>query len=754
MKKSKSETKAEASEANSIAEEDTNLSKLTEQKTPTKRNDSKAETSIFDFLTKEELESLIVEEPSSFSKRTQNISPICSVKKTSQSSFKPNFQNTKPNQVISFQLISNEKAQVSFSLQPSKEIEEILEKNNYKRSEQKQFNGSYLTYSNLYSDLLTLANTNPSIVLQPIPIFTINLISAPEVLSVLKYKNENHKTQKIDYRTDEKKKFQIPPDIKAKMYKYQISGVEHIMNHNCRYILADEMGLGKTLEAIALCTAYIEEWPLMIICPSSLKLYWRDQIIKWVKPYMKNIESNIFVFNTTKDFQSQRHKLKERKVVYIISYKLSMKNIDTLSKSFSETGFIICDEAHYLKNRETKRAKTLIPFIQKIKRILLITGTPLLARPVEFYPLLKIIRPDLFQVFKNYGIRYCNPSHKLFGVDYFGHSNTKELNFIVNKFMIRRLKSEILNELPSKHRQKIEITGEGKYMNQIKLLIAKSHINQQKELKEMDMPTINQLSETIDESVPLNCFVKAYHLTGRCKINSIKEYVSYIISKECKCVFFAHHIFVLDAIEEEIKSSNKDYIRIDGSVNPNKRNELVEKYQYNDNYLYAILSITSCYEGINLSSASNVVFCELYYTHSIMIQCEDRCHRIGQKSDCVNVHYLYCRGTADDFLYQNFVNKSYVVNEVVGGEKVVKMTCRKSIGEVSLSKPVETSKRKRYTLDGFVSIKKNMNFHEGESAKKRNVKDMNPLVNDSEKKEDFVFSEEALEELFKDIEKP
>jgi SWI/SNF-related matrix-associated actin-dependent regulator of chromatin subfamily A-like protein 1 len=106
---------------------------------------------------------------------------------------------------------------------------------------------------------------------------------------------------------------------------------------------------------------------------------------------------------------------------------------------------VIADEAHYLKSRDSQRSKSLIPLLKKFKRVLLLTGTPLLGRPAEIYNLLKILRPDLFTYFQEFGIRYTKPQKTQYGVDWTGSSNTRELHLLLEKsLMIRRLKSEVL----------------------------------------------------------------------------------------------------------------------------------------------------------------------------------------------------------------------------------------------------------------------------------------------------------------------
>lgn len=119
---------------------------------------------------------------------------------------------------------------------------------------------------------------------------------------------------------------------------------------------------------------------------------------------------------------------------------------------------MIADEAHYLKSRDSLRSKMLVPILKKFKRVLLLSGTPLLGRPAEIFNLLRILRPDYFSSFIDFGLRYTKPRQSTYGVDWTGASNVRELHLMLEKsLMIRRLKSEVLQELPSKRRQKVSV---------------------------------------------------------------------------------------------------------------------------------------------------------------------------------------------------------------------------------------------------------------------------------------------------------
>ncbi len=121
---------------------------------------------------------------------------------------------------------------------------------------------------------------------------------------------------------------------------------------------------------------------------------------------------------------------------------------------------VIADEAHYLKNTGNKRSDILTPYLSSRKRVVLLTGTPALAKPREIFNLISIVRPDVYVDFKEFGYRYCEPTINAWTkkVEFNGCQNSKELHFLLrNRVMIRRLKKEVLTELPDKQRQKISV---------------------------------------------------------------------------------------------------------------------------------------------------------------------------------------------------------------------------------------------------------------------------------------------------------
>lgn len=139
-----------------------------------------------------------------------------------------------------------------------------------------------------------------------------------------------------------------------------------------------------------------------------------------------------------------------------------------------------------------------------------------------------------------------------------------------------------------------------------------------------------------------------------------------LIENKVKFLVFAHHYQMLDQLEDLMLKTRTSYIRIDGQIDVVKRHEAVNKFQSDPKCLAAILSLTASGQGITLTAATAVVFAEMAWTPGLMIQAEDRAHRIGQQQ-CVSIYYLYGEDTLDSLIYPRLRLKSEVVSSVVDG---------------------------------------------------------------------------------------
>uniref|UniRef100_A0A3Q3JGC7 Zinc finger, RAN-binding domain containing 3 n=1 Tax=Monopterus albus TaxID=43700 RepID=A0A3Q3JGC7_MONAL len=407
----------------------------------------------------------------------------------------------------------------------------------------------------------------------------------------------------------------LPHKLLQRLMPFQREGVEFALSRNGRCMIADEMGLGKTVQAIAVAYAFRQEWPLLVVVPSSLKYPWIEELERWIPELQPGDINLVENKSQTMGFSSSK--------VTILGYGLLTTDACLLVEALTrqEFGVVVVDESHYLKTRNAARTRILVPLIQRAKRAILLTGTPALGRPIELFMQIDALYPMKFGTWADYTKKYCNAHYRYFGPrkqwDCRGASNLPELHQRLSRIMIRRRKDEVLTQLPPKIRQRIPF----------------------------DLPK------------------------EAAKAGAVKDYIKMMLETEqLKFLVFAHHLTMLQACTEAVIEAKAAYIRIDGSVPSSERIQLVHKFQSDLETRVAILSILAAGQGLTFTAASHVVFAELYWNPGHMKQAEDRAHRIGQTSS-VNVHYLIAKGTFDTVMWSMLNRKETVTGSTLNGRK-------------------------------------------------------------------------------------
>ncbi|CAI2382484.1 unnamed protein product [Moneuplotes crassus] len=566
---------------------------------------------------------------------------------------------------IVFELVSDHDCAVKFYNYFTEQAKEIIKKVKRSRFDNDEHCWVFPKeqYMYLKDELRSIVGSDVKISL--IPEFISRLIKFPTPYPNITRESYNYSIDKVNkYSLDN-----LPESLLKKLLNFQKHGVEYCIRKCGRAIIGDEMGVGKTIQAIATAYVYKEDWPVLVICPSSLKHIWKYEILKWLSSEIK--EEEIQVFETGKDDFDKSRK------IFIFSYELATRMSEKIDKM--EFKVVIIDEAHYLKSRDAKRCRMLLPIITEAKRILFLTGTPILSRPIELFNLVKALRPDMIRQFLDYAYRYCNPRENKFGTDFTGASCMKELHYILEKsFMIRRLKKEVLSELPDKRRQLVDITVDKKMQDKIKNVLTEQLRDLQmrsedpQKFLEEKFDQYNEGDKEADFEDTVNdlghYFTQAYQLTGEAKTKGILDFVTTMIESDTKFLIFAHHISVMDAIETFLYKRKVKSIRIDGKTKQNLRHKLVEKFQNDEKIKVAILSITACSHGLTLTASCTVVFAELFWTPGVMIQAEDRVHRIGQ-ANSVSIYYLFGEDTLDQIMLDMILSKSEIIASTLDGVK-------------------------------------------------------------------------------------
>lgn len=432
---------------------------------------------------------------------------------------------------------------------------------------------------------------------------------------------------------------QVEPDLWQALMPFQREGVRYALKRRGRVLLADDMGLGKTVQSLAIVSAYKSLWPLLIVCPSSMRFAWKCAVVRWLPSVP---EEEIVVVTCGKDELSGHD-------IMIISYDLLARKRDELVDMAIKAA--ILDESHFVKGHKTNRAKAAECILKHAKVILLLSGTPALSKPIELYPQISLIEPKLFPYATDFGMRYCNGRKVNFGrvshYDFQGSSNMNELKLLLEeRFMLRRIKADVLAQLPAKLRQMVILDPTA--------VKSKS--------KEMQSQAKMMEDRSLNKSERRGVLLEWYHSTAAAKAAAVQDYIKDLLESNRKFICFAHHQTMMNCVAEQIEKCKVQYMRIDGATASGARKEACDAFQTDDNVRVALLSITAANAGITLTAAQLVVFAELFWNPGILTQAEDRAHRIGQ-TDSVIVQYLVATGTADDELWPLIQKKLDVLNK-------------------------------------------------------------------------------------------
>jgi len=390
------------------------------------------------------------------------------------------------------------------------------------------------------------------------------------------------------------------------------------------------MGLGKSAISLHWAEQHPKRKPVVIVCPASLKINWSREIVKW------------FPTRTFQIVEGKSTGQLEQTDYIIINYDILPSWADTLKKECKPT-IIILDECAYIKNRKAKRTRATIKLTQGIPHVIGISGTPVINRPVEFYNILAILRPDMFPSWWGYVTRYCAPKRVRFGrrrgiLDLSGADNLEELNLrLIRHVMIRKLKSEVQRELPDKVRTVIPLP-----------MTNRSEYN-----RVGSGPIAN----------PLYYFGELKRAAVRAKLPAAIEWIANAI-EDNKLIAFCHHHETVDALMAQF---GKKAVKLTGRESLKQRQQAIDTFQTDPKVKLFVGNIQAAGVGINLTAANHVVFVELAWTPSAHDQAEDRAHRIGQKN-AVNIYYLLATDTVEEDIITLIDRKREVITKIMDGK--------------------------------------------------------------------------------------
>lgn len=486
------------------------------------------------------------------------------------------------------------------------------------------------------------------------------------------YIDENIKLEGMDYLKKNKKfiefisslrevqnsDFDIPESLGKVMRKYQKIGFKWLkILASCGFggILADEMGLGKTLQAIAFIASAIEgkeEKPSIVIAPTSLVYNWLSEIRKFY-PSMKAL-----VISGTKNERKKFIETYEKYNVIITSYPLIRRDI----KNYSTKKFNYCflDEAQQIKNPNSLNAKAVKQL--KAQNYFALTGTPIENSLTELWSIFDFIMPGYLLSHSKFVKKYELPIVKT--------KNKKaleELNKHIKPFILRRLKSEVMKELPPKieHKIIVEMTEEQKKVYAAYLENAKTEINSKVKEKGFEKSKIEILC-ILTRLRQICCnpavFIENYKGDSG-KMLALENIIEETLDSGHRILLFSQFTSILKDIAERLNKKHIEYMYLDGHTKIQERGKMVNAFNDGKGKIF-LISLKAGGTGLNLTGADVVIHYDPWWNPAVENQASDRAHRIGQKKT-VEIIKLITKGTIEEKISELQEKKKEIIKSVM-----------------------------------------------------------------------------------------
>ena len=466
-----------------------------------------------------------------------------------------------------------------------------------------------------------------------------------------------------DHLEDE---IQIPENLNNVLRYYQKTGFKWLKildSYKFGGILADDMGLGKTIQMLSVIVDYVEkaknheenEKASLVVSPSSLTLNWQNEANKFAK------DLKILVIRGTLSERKRQIKEIENYDLVITSYDLLKRDIDLYKDKKYQFRYIIADEAQYLKNSNTQNAKA-IKQIKADTRYAL-TGTPIENSLAELWSIFDFIMPGYLFTYKQFKTMYEVPIVK----DNDEKAMAK-LKMLIEPFVLRRNKKEVLTELPDKTITVLnnEMKEEQRSIYLTYLAQAKQDLFQEIELngyEKSHMQILAVLTRLRQICCHPSLFIKDYK-EGSGKLNQCMEIVQDAIEGGHKILLFSGYTSMFPIIEEELKKKNIQYYKLTGSTKVDERIRMVDEFNSNPDIKIFLISLKAGGTGLNLTGADMVIHYDPWWNISTENQATDRAYRIGQKNN-VQVYKLITKNSIEEKIYELQQKKSELVDNML-----------------------------------------------------------------------------------------
>jgi SNF2 family DNA or RNA helicase len=548
---------------------------------------------------------------------------------------------------------------------PDRQVMEILEALEEKRKYYRMRNGSLLSleskeFQDIQRFLLTSqGEKNDFIKGLELPLHqSLHLLDSVDAGNTFTLEN-SFKEFYEHLMNPDSMEFTVPSPLSALLRDYQKTGfrwMKALSHYGFGGILADDMGLGKTVQSITFIVSELEEirarkLPALIVCPSSLTYNWKSECVKFVP----HINTLIIDGNKTE----RKKKLKEMKHADVIITSYPLLRSDSKWYEVQEFHTVFFDEAQAFKNPLTQTARS-VKRIQAHNRFAL-TGTPVENSLEELWSIFYVIFPGLFRGLKDYS-----------------RLTKKDIAKRIQPFVLRRLKEDVLSELPGKE----EMIDSSELLPQQKELYAAYLAKLRHDtLKHLDKNTLRKnkikilagLTRLRQICCHPGLFVDGYQGSSA-KFNQLMEMLEESRLSGRRVLVFSQFTKMLEMIGRELSRKGQSYFYLNGTTPSEDRVKMCNQFNEGERNLF-LISLKAGGTGLNLTSADTVILYDIWWNPAVEEQAADRAHRMGQKNT-VQVIKLIAKGTIEEKMNELQDKKRHLIREVMdpGERKVQTMT--------------------------------------------------------------------------------
>ncbi len=462
----------------------------------------------------------------------------------------------------------------------------------------------------------------------------------------------------------------VPKALNAELRPYQKEGfkwINEITDLGFGGVLADDMGLGKTLQIIAFLLSQKKSKSIVVV-PTSVIYNWMDEFEKFAPSIRIGLvhgskskrDKVLRDFKRGLGIKIEESNLKEKsyeKYDVLLTTYGTLKNDE---KAYENLSFDYCiiDEAQNIKN-PTAQATLSVKNIKSRCNIAL-TGTPIENNLMELWSIFDFVMPGYLFTKERFRERFI-----------LDESNLSELKSLITPFILRRLKEDVLSELPEKLEKKylVEMKGKQKQLYSFYVKAIKNQLNENKSSEKSRRDKINlfaYLTKLREICLDPSIVVPDYKGESS-KLTVVKEIVKDASESGKKILLFSQFTSVLQKIEEDFKKEDISYLYLDGGTSAKERIERVKRFNEDSNIKVFLISLKAGGVGLNLTSASVVIHFDPWWNPAVEDQATDRAHRFGQENK-VEVIKLVAKDTIEEKIVLMQEDKRELIQSLMDGK--------------------------------------------------------------------------------------